>query len=184
MEASWPRTGAQWCRLVGKLANLSTGTGLLVARLGGARIARGPRGLILGEGYRLRFPIAGAFTIGNVIITASTWEEILHRDPDLLRHEEAHTWQYLYCLGLPFLPAYGVCLVWSLLRTGNLAAGNFFERQAGLVSGGYAEVPAGSRPPRQWPSYSTVRSIPSRLAERRRCRVARSRRNRLTSSGS
>ena len=41
---------------------------------GGATIKRGPRGLFLGEGYRFGFPVAGAFTVGNVITTSSTWD--------------------------------------------------------------------------------------------------------------
>ena len=44
-------------------------------------------------------------------------------------------------MGLPFYPAYGVCLVWSMLRTGDRAARNFFERNAGLASGGYRDLP-------------------------------------------
>jgi uncharacterized protein VirK/YbjX len=30
---------------------------------------------------------------------------------------------------------------WSMLRTGDRAAQNFFERQAGLVIGGYRDLP-------------------------------------------
>ena len=131
-------------------------------------------------------------------------------NPRLLEHEEGHTWQYLYCLGLPFYLAYGVCLAWSMLRTGDRAARNFFERSAGLVSGGYEDKPI--RPigenvramiaqlrksvplsPKPVPelveglsrrAQSMVRSMPSRLAERNRWRAARSRRSRLTSKGS
>ena len=84
---------------------------------------------------------------------------------------------------------------WSMLRTGDRAARNFFERQAGLAIGGYRDVPvkpvgeasvrssvdAGEPCAR---TQSIVRSIPSRLADRNRWRVARSRRSRFTSSGS
>jgi hypothetical protein len=136
-----PLTGWQWFRLVGNLANLTTPAGLLVARVGGAKVRRGPRGLFVGEGYRLKFPVASAFTIGSVITTPRTWEELLRQNPRLFEHEERHTWQYLYCIGLPFYLAYGVCLAWSMLRTGDRAARNFFERQAGLVDGGYRDVP-------------------------------------------
>lgn len=128
-------------RSVGNFVNLSTPLGLLVARVGRAEVRRGPRGLYLGEHYRLRFPVAGAFTIGNVIITPKTWEELLARNPDLLTHEEGHTWQYLCCVGLPFYPLYGLSMAWSMLRTGDRAARNFFERQAGLATGGYREWP-------------------------------------------
>ncbi len=136
-----PLTGWQWFRLIGNLVNLTTPAGLLVATIGGARIRRRPRGLFVGEGYRLKFPVADAFTIGSVITTSHTWDELLRRNPRLFEHEERHTWQYLYCIGLPFYPAYGVCLVWSMLRTGDRAARNFFERQADLAAGGYSDVP-------------------------------------------
>jgi hypothetical protein len=140
-------TGRQWFRLVGNVVNLTTPAGLLVAAIGGARIRRGPRGLFVGEGYRLKFPVASAFTVGSVITTSRTWEELLRRNPRLFEHEERHTWQYLYCLGLPFYLAYGLCLAWSMLRTGDRAARNFFERQADLAAGGYRDVPV--RPVRE-----------------------------------
>jgi hypothetical protein len=136
-----PQTAWQWARLIGNIVNLTTPIGLLIAVIGGARVKRGPRGLLVGEGYRLKFPVASAFTIGSVITTTRTWPEELRRNPELFDHEERHTWQYLYCVGLPFYPAYGVCLVWSMLRTGDRAAQNFFERSAGLASGGYREKP-------------------------------------------
>jgi hypothetical protein len=141
VEPGWPWTRWQWLRFIGNIANLTTPAGLVVALLGRTRLRRGPRGLILGEGYRLKFPVAGAFTIGNVITTSSTWEEKLRELPSLLQHEEGHTWQYLYCIGLPFYPAYGICMAWSVLRTGDRAARNFFERQAGLAIGGYTDLP-------------------------------------------
>ena len=88
-----------------------------------------------------------------------------------------------------------------MLRTGDRAARNYFERQAGLASGGYADKPvrplsegvrATLRRVADWEratrslsaDQSIVRSIPSRFADRNRCRVARSRRSRFTSSGS
>lgn len=136
-------------RQVGNVVNLSTPLGLLVARLGRARVRPGPRGLLLGEGYRLPFPVAEAFTIGNVVTTRGSWDAVMRRHPGLLAHEERHSWQYLYCGGLPFLLAYGGCLVWSVLRTGDRASGNFFERQAGLIEGGYGERPI-RRSRRRW----------------------------------
>jgi hypothetical protein len=141
LEPGWPETGWQWLRFLCNIVNLTTPAGLLVALIGRARLRRGPRGLVLGEGYRLKFPVAGAFTIGNVITTGSTWEEKLTELPGLLQHEEGHTWQYLYCIGLPFYLAYGICMAWSVLRTGDRAARNFFERQAGLAIGGYPDLP-------------------------------------------
>lgn len=137
------RTSAGICRLrsTGNWLNLSTPLGLAVARLGRAHVRPGPRGLLLADGYRLGFPIALAFTVGNVLVTRGRWDELLRTRPGLLEHEEAHSWQWLACAGLPFIPAYGVCLAWSVLRSGDLAAHNVFERQAGLVLGGYHAVP-------------------------------------------
>ena len=141
MKPSGPATGRQWLRFVGNYVNLSTIVGLAVAKLGGASIKRGPRGLYLGEGYRFKFPIAGAFTIGNVLTTSTTWDKMLDRYPDLIKHEEGHTWQYFYCLGLPYYIPYVIFMGWSVLRTGDRAARNFFERQAGLAMGGYVDYP-------------------------------------------
>ncbi len=138
---SSPETALQWLRFVGNFANLSTPAGLLVVALGRASIRRGPRGLFVAENYRLKFPVAGAFTIGNVIITGARWDDLERRFPQLFEHEEAHSWQYLYCLGLPYYLAYSACMGWSMLRTGDRAAANFFERRAGLIQGGYAQLP-------------------------------------------
>ncbi|HEV2930854.1 MAG TPA: hypothetical protein VGW74_19395 [Propionibacteriaceae bacterium] len=141
MKARSPETPWQWVRLMGNMVNLTTPVGLLVAIIGGARIRRGPRGLFVGEGYRLKFPVANAFTVGSVITTTRTWPELLRSNPRLFDHEERHTWQYLCCIGLPFYPAYGLCMAWSMLRTGDRAAQNFFERKAGLADGGYLDKP-------------------------------------------
>lgn len=132
-----PRADAAWSRraLVNTL-NLTTPLGLAVAKLGGARVRRGPRGLWLGEGYRLRLPVAGAFTVGNVVTTPRTFDDLTALAPDVLGHEDRHAWQY-YRLGLLFFPAYGAASSWSWVRYGNPAIGNHFERQAGLVSGCY-----------------------------------------------
>lgn len=145
-EANGPAapTRLERVRQVANAVNLSTPFGLAVATLGRSRVRRGPRGLVLADGYRLSFPVAGAFTVGNVIITSGDWNELSRRRPRLLAHEERHSCQYAYCLGLPYLPLYALCLAWSWLRTGDRAAANVFERRAGLADGGYREYP--SRP--------------------------------------
>lgn len=128
------RRAANW-------ANLSTPLGLAVARAGRARVRRGPRGLWLAEGYRLGFPVAGAFTVGNVVVTAhdfSTLEEAL---PGTLAHEDEHAWQWMACLGLPFLPMYAAAMGVSFLVSGDRAAYNPFERAADLEAGGYLRTP-------------------------------------------
>ena len=141
VKAEWPTTAGQWVRFAGNFVNLTTLLGLAIAKLGRATIRRGPRGLFLCEGYKLKFPIAGAFTVGNVITTGSTWDAMISRFPQLLQHEERHTWHYLACIGLPFYPAYTICMGWSMLRTGDRAAQNLFERDAGLAIGGYEDHP-------------------------------------------
>jgi hypothetical protein len=126
-------------RLVLNLVNLSTPLGILAALVGRARLARGPRGLVLGTSYRLRFPPAGAFTLGNVIITRLDAATLVKRQR-LLLHEERHTWQYAACLGVPMLPLYLVAAGWSWLRGGDFSTHNVFERGAGLADGGYPLV--------------------------------------------
>jgi hypothetical protein len=130
-----------WLRSAGNLVNLSTPLGMVIACLGRASVRRADRGLFLAEHYRLPFPVAGAFTVGNVIVTSGEFETLGRRHPQLLQHEEAHTWQYLYCGGIPYWFCYSACLAWSVLRTGDRAAANFFEVRAGLRAGGYPHRP-------------------------------------------
>lgn len=134
-------TGAQRVRSVANWANGSTVFGLAVASYGHCRVRRGPRGLWLADSYRFSFPRAGAFTVGNVLVTADEWPARVEKYPDLLAHEERHTWQYVVCGGLPFIPLYVAAMGWSVLRTGNRAARNVFERDAGLAAGGYRDAP-------------------------------------------
>lgn len=139
---SWAARDADWperLREFGNWLNLSTPAGLLTAVLGRATITRAGRGLWHAEGYRLAFPIAGAFTIGNVILTPRTFAELQAEFPNILVHEERHTWQYL-CCGAMFGPLYVAAMVWSFLGTGDRAAQNVFEVRAGLTDGGYRVV--------------------------------------------
>jgi len=124
-------------RRIGNIGNLSTVLGLLVARLGRARVRGGPHGLLLAEGARLPFPDAGAVTIGNVVLTTGRFADLVRGLPRVLEHESRHASQWLRWGGLPFLPAYLLGGAWSLLRTGDRAIGNPFERAAGLEDGGY-----------------------------------------------
>jgi len=130
-------TAWQRIRFTGNWINLSTSFGLLAAHLGRASIRRGARGLYLADGYRYRFPVAAAFTVGNVVITRHTWGDLLAARPGLLLHEERHSTHYLICGGLGFLPLYGLAMLWSYARTRTPALGNAFERDAGLAAGGY-----------------------------------------------
>lgn len=122
--------------------NLTTPVGLVVARAGRARLTRRGDGIFVAEGYRLRFPIAGAFTVGDVVTTASTMARLEDRTPGVYGHEVRHAWQWAVA-GVWFLPAYLLASAWSLARTGSPAIRNPLERHAGLVTGGYAD-PSGA----------------------------------------
>lgn len=121
-------------RLVANYVNLSTPLGLLIAKLGRARLSRRADGLILAHGYRIPFPVAGAFTVGNVVLTRHAEGYLTGR---LLRHESRHASQYAVCVGLPMLVLYPLAVVVSLAVSGDLAAHNVFERLAVLEDGGY-----------------------------------------------
>ncbi|MCF6467457.1 hypothetical protein FAF44_03385 [Nonomuraea sp. MG754425] len=112
--------------------NLSTPLGLLVAVVGGASRQAGPDGLVLAFGYRYRFPVAGAFTIGNVVLTSR--DALSGR---LVQHEGRHATQWAWCLGLPMLPLYLAAMLVSVILCGHQASYNVFERLAGLDDGGY-----------------------------------------------
>jgi hypothetical protein len=130
-------------RRLANTVNLSTPLGLAVARLGGARRVEGtgrPDGLLVASGYRRRLPRAAAFTVGDVVVTRLSAEQLAAR-PLLLQHEARHAAQWACWLGPPFLPAYLAAAGWSLLRTGDPASRNAFERRAGLAAGGYRERP-------------------------------------------
>jgi hypothetical protein len=120
--------------------NLSTLLGLGTARLARCSLQDGPRGLILAHGYTWPLPNAAAFTLGNVVLFRPDAARLAD-NPVLLGHEARHSTQYALCLGLPFLPLYLAAAVWSLLRTGDPASRNPFERAAGLRDGGYRERP-------------------------------------------
>jgi hypothetical protein len=133
-------SGWQVLKLVWNTVNLSTIAGVLVGLLGRARFSRGPRGLFYATNYKLSFPIASAFTIGNLILTKHDRAYFDDR-PILVKHEERHSWQYFCLLGLPMLPLYVLGAGWSLLRTGCPASRNPFERLASLKDGNYDEKP-------------------------------------------
>lgn len=133
-------------RAVANAVNLSTAAGLLLAGLTRTRIEKGPNGLIFGTDYQPKLPVAGAFTVGNVIFYRAERAFIDSR-PDLLAHESGHATQYAWCLGLPFLPLYAACAAYSLWRTGDPGSRNFFERNAGLTLGGYRDLPTIARFP-------------------------------------
>ncbi len=138
--AAVPLSGALQLRRIANLVNGSTVVGLGIARLGRARVTPGPGGLLLAEGYRLPFPIAGAFTVGNVVIIPTSLAQLQQSSPRVLEHESRHSWQYVWT-GMLFLPLYVVAMAWSMARTGDRAARNIFERWARLADGGYEDVP-------------------------------------------
>jgi len=115
---------------------LSTPLGLLIALLGRASISGKRDGLFVAEHCRLMLPDAGAFTVGNVIITGQSWAKLEGWFPEILDHEAAHSSQWAW-LGPLFLPVYVILMGWSMLRTHNRATRNYLERWAGLKRGGY-----------------------------------------------
>lgn len=145
--AKIPLTRAQRLRATANILNGSTALGLLLASAARLDVVAGPRGLLLAAGYRWPLPLAGAFTVGNVIIfrtrAAGPPPDPRQADAALLGHEESHASQYAAFLGVPFLPLYLAAAAWSWLRTGNPGSANIFERHAGLEAGGYP--PAGTR---------------------------------------
>ncbi|MGL5406653.1 MAG: hypothetical protein ACRDAX_07730 [Propionibacteriaceae bacterium] len=134
-------TSQQRLRRVLNWSNGSTLLGLGIARLGHTKLRCSDDGLWIAEGYHFSFPYASAFTVGDVIITALTLEELESTLPHALAHEEQHSRQWAYCWGIGFLPAYLLSMAWSWITTGDRAAGCFFEKEAGLATGGYCEYP-------------------------------------------
>ncbi|MFC4012269.1 hypothetical protein ACFOY2_33895 [Nonomuraea purpurea] len=116
--------------------NLATPLGLLISVIGGATRQSGPNGLILAFGYRYRFPIAGAFTVGNVVLTKR--DSLSER---LILHEDRHATQWAWCAGLPMLPLYLLAMLVSVVVCGHQASCNVFERLANLEDGGYPRIP-------------------------------------------
>ncbi|MFG3439023.1 hypothetical protein ACGF0J_17405 [Nonomuraea sp. NPDC047897] len=123
-------------RKVANYLNLATPLGLLISVVGGATRRPGPDGLVLAYGYRYRFPVAGAFTVGNVVLTRAD-----ALDERLIRHEARHATQWAWCAGLPMLPLYLLSMLVSVLLCGHQASYNVFERLAGLDDGGYPRAP-------------------------------------------
>ncbi|MEV6487579.1 hypothetical protein AB0M20_02915 [Actinoplanes sp. NPDC051633] len=137
--------GWHLARTVLTAVNGTTGAGLLVALLTGAKIRRGRNGVLIAEGYQRRIPPATCFTVGSVIITRRTAEWLLADERSaLFGHESRHAGQYA-TLGPLFWPAYWTCCGYSYAVTGSYGSRNFFERHAGLHTGGYHD-----RPLRPW----------------------------------
>ncbi|MCU0302363.1 MAG: hypothetical protein MUF35_12340 [Candidatus Nanopelagicales bacterium] len=161
---------ADRARQLVNLVNLSTPAGLLVARLGGAVPRRGRAGLVVARGYRLGFPPAPAFTLGNVVLVRR--EAPPGADPiasipvPLLAHEERHATQYAMCGGVLMPVLYLGAAAWSWVRTGDFGAANVFERRAGLADGGYRERPV--RPLRE--ALAEARAVADARAVRSRQR--------------
>lgn len=134
-------------RSVANWVNLSTPGGLALAGVTGCRVVAGENGLHHALGYTPRLPLAGAFTVGNVVFFREHFPEPA-KHPRLLAHEATHATQYALCLGLPFIPLYFLAAGYSWLRTGDPASRNLFERLADLTAGGYRERPARNPVPR------------------------------------
>jgi hypothetical protein len=118
------------------LINGSTVAGVIVARLGGARVQRGPDRLLIATGYRLPVPPAPAFTLGNVIVNRGGVMAA-----SLFAHEARHATQYAWCAGVLMVPLYLVAAGASWVLCGDFGAWNVYERRAGLADGGYPSRP-------------------------------------------
>lgn len=130
-------TGWQRLRTALNWVNLMTPLGLLAAVIGRSELHRCPGGMWIGTGYRPRFPIAGAFTIGNVINTRHSPEYLLAPEKArLLAHETRHSVQAAI-FGPFFFPLYGLGQAYSWLVSGDHGGRNVFEKWAGLADGGY-----------------------------------------------
>ena len=123
--------------------NLSTPVGLALALASGARVERGPHGVLVARGRPLPFlaPRAMAVTVGDVVLLRAS-DEAMARFPHLLDHEARHCAQFALWVGpLGFVPAYLACAVWSWARCRDFARRNALETRAGLVEGGYVRHP-------------------------------------------
>ena len=114
-------TPGQRLRQIANVLNGSTLLGLLLAACARTTVSSGPRGLLIASRYRWRLPFAAAFTVGNVVLFRAG-PEYARANPVLLGHEERHSTQYAWCLGLPFLPLYFMAAGWSLWRPATRAA--------------------------------------------------------------
>jgi hypothetical protein len=128
------RTALTW-------VNGTTLAALLLSAVTRTPLVRGPGGVYVAAGYRLRVPKQKCFTIGTVVFTKRPADWLL--DPKraaLLTHETRHVAQYAV-LGLFFFPLYAVASGYSYLMTGAYGCRNFFEKDAGLAAGGYRQLP-------------------------------------------
>ena len=131
----------RFARTVLTAVNGTTGAGLLLALLSGAKVRRGRNGVLIAEGYRRKVPPVTCFTVGSVILTRRTADWLLAPErAHLLHHETRHAGQYAV-LGPLFWPAYWLSCGWSYALTGSYGARNAFERHAGLATGGYRDLP-------------------------------------------
>ena len=151
-------------RLVVNLANGSTILGVAVALAGGARLARGPAGLLTATGYRPPVPVAPAFTLGNVIIVNRRRD--LPLPPPVFAHEARHATQFAWCGGLLLLPLYFAAVGASWALCGDIGSWNVFERRAGLADGGYADRPLRPALARVLSPARTARLLRSRTGQR------------------
>jgi hypothetical protein len=136
--------------------NGTTLLGVLIAVGTGARLRRGPGGILIGEGYRARLPKQTCFTVGSVILTRRTAEWLLHEQhTDLLAHEARHAAQYAL-FGPLFWPAYWLACGYSYAMVGSYGVRNAFEKHAGLAAGGYHE----ELPLRPWAARLSRRPPP------------------------
>ena len=150
-------TPGQRLRQIANLLNGSTLLGLLLAACARTPVSSGPRGLLIASRLPLAAALCRGLHRGQRGRSSAPGRNPPCANPVLLGHEERHSTQYAWCLGLPFLPLYFIAAGWSLWRTGNPGSANFFERHAGLQAGGYPRPGLPGTRPRNAPQIGRDR---------------------------
>jgi len=100
-------------------------------------------GLIVFMQCKIPWPPAAAMTFGDVVVVrAARWQTLEEVPLALMQHEAAHSRQYPFVLGFPYLPLYWLCCAYSYLRCRDYWSFNPFEVKAGLAEGGYLKSPS------------------------------------------
>ncbi len=124
-----------WLRLdMNAIASLA---GLLAATIAGAHCDGITGDLVLICGGASNWGWGGGTTFGNVYVTSASVIDVLG-SPNLVSHEDRHTWQWALFGPVLFPLAYEEQSVRSWSLTGSYACGNLFEMHAGLAKGGYS----------------------------------------------
>lgn len=103
---------------------------------------RDPYALLVCSGSKI--PARGGTTLGSVLLVTggeAALESVLDGEADdeaTLAHESRHASQWAGYGNLSFALAYSGEMLFSQITTGDVACGNFFEHDAGMLEGGYS----------------------------------------------